>query len=63
MKKNDKIALRQKSTEELQKALLENNQKLAESKVKYTNGSIKDSSVFKKIKYQMSFIKTLLNQK
>ena len=63
MKKNDKIALRQKSAEELNKVLVETNQKLAESKVKYTNGSLKDSSVFKKIRYQITLIKTLLNQK
>lgn len=63
MKKNDKIALRQKSADELRKSLRETNLKIAESKVKFTNGALKDSSVFKKLHYQLSFITTLLNQK
>ncbi|MCL4384434.1 50S ribosomal protein L29 [Patescibacteria group bacterium] len=63
MKKNDKIALRQKSTDELQAALRETQQKLAESRVRFSNGALKDSSVFKKLRYQISLITALINQK
>lgn len=63
MKRNDKVAYHQKSSDELQKILSEKIKDLSEERVKYTSGTTKDSSVFKKIKYQIAFIKTLLYQK
>ena len=63
MKRNDKVTYHQKTRDELLKLLSENVKNLSEERVKYTSGSTKDSSVFKKIKYQIAFIKTLLHQK
>ncbi len=62
MKKTDKISYRQKSREELQKLLIDLKKKLVESKAKYLTGNQKDTSVFKKISYEISFISTLLNE-
>lgn len=60
MKKSDKIALRQKSTDEL-KIILQNKKKeLVELKAKQYTGSLKDTSVFKKTRYEMSLISSLL---
>lgn len=63
MKKNDKILYHQKSAEELNKILIETNQKIVEARIKLVNGSTKDSSVFKKYRYLINFIKTLLAKK
>jgi ribosomal protein L29 len=62
MKKTDKISYRQKSPAELQKNLLDLRKNLIETNAKYATGNQKDTSVFKKIKSQIAFIKTLLSQ-
>lgn len=63
MKKTDKIATTQKSEAELNQELKKLQKDLFESRVKHSMASTKDTSVFKKIKYQIAFIKTLLNKK
>jgi ribosomal protein L29 len=62
MKKTDKIALRQKSPLELKKILTEKNKELVELKSKQFLGNQKDTSVFSKIRYEISFVSSLLNQ-
>lgn len=61
MKKSDKISYRQKSKNELIKLLADLNKKLVESRAKYQLGGLKDSSVFRKTRYQIAFIKSLLS--
>ena len=63
MKKTDKIAYRQKTNQELIKNLSDLRKSLVEARVKYTTGNQKDTSVFKKIKYEISLILTILAQK
>lgn len=63
MKKTDKISYRQKSTEELTKNLIELRKKLVETKAKLASGTQKDTSVFEKIKYEISLISTFLTEK
>lgn len=63
MKKTDKIAYKQKTKAELTKNLMDLRKSLVESNAKYANGNQKDTSVFKKIKYEISLISTLLAQK
>ena len=60
MKKTDKISYRQKSQDELKKDLLNLRKSLIEANAKYATGNQKDSSVFRKIKRQISLILTLL---
>lgn len=62
MKKTDKISYQQKPKEELIKLLTEAQKKLVETKAKLMTGNQKDSSVFKKVKYEVALISTLLNQ-
>jgi len=62
MKKTDKISYQQKPIEELQKLLLEAQKKLVENKAKLKTGNLKDTSVFKKLKFEISLISTLLKQ-
>ena len=62
MKKTDKISYRQKSPAELQKLLSDLKKKLVENKAKLLTGNQKDTSVFKKIKYEISFISTLITE-
>jgi len=62
MKKTDKIAYRQKSTEELQKLLVQLNKKFVEAKSKQYLGNQKDTSVFKKIQSEIALVLTLINQ-
>jgi ribosomal protein L29 len=62
MKKTDKISYKQKSVDELQKMLADLKKKLVENKAKLLTGNQKDTSVFKKIKYEISFISTLIKQ-
>lgn len=61
MKKTDKISMRQKTKAELEKLLIESKKKLLENKSKFATGNLKDTSVFKKIQYEIAYIKTLLN--
>lgn len=62
MKKTDKISYQQKPIEELQKLLFEAQKKLVENKAKLKTGNLKDTSVFKKLKFEISLISTLLKQ-
>jgi ribosomal protein L29 len=60
MKKTDKITLREKSAQELQKTLADTQKQLVESKAKFALGNLKDSSLIGKLKYQIALIKTLI---
>ena len=62
MKKTDKISYRQKSPEELLKLLADQKKKLVETRAKHLTGNLKDTSVFKKINYEISFISTLITE-
>jgi ribosomal protein L29 len=62
MKKTDKISYRQKPKEELSKLLSDLKKKLVETKAKQLTGNQKDTSVFKKIKYEIALISTLIKQ-
>jgi ribosomal protein L29 len=62
MKKTDKISYRQKSKEELQKVLADLKKQLVETRAKHLMGNQKDTSVFKKMNYQISFIETIINE-
>jgi len=62
MKKTDKISYRQKSPVELQKSLFDLRKDLIEANAKYATGNQKDTSVFKKIKGQISLVLTLLSE-
>ncbi|MFA5750193.1 MAG: 50S ribosomal protein L29 [Candidatus Shapirobacteria bacterium] len=62
MKKTDKISYRQKSPVELKKNLLDLRKNLIEFNAKSATGNQKDTSVFKKIRKQISLILTLLNE-
>ena len=63
MKKTDKISYRQKSIEELSKTLFETKKNLVETRAKQATGNLKDTSVFKKIKYEIALISTLIKEK
>ncbi|MDP4009836.1 MAG: 50S ribosomal protein L29 [Candidatus Shapirobacteria bacterium] len=63
MKKTDKISYRQKSVAELQKLLSNSKKNLVESRMKFHTGNQKDTSIFKKIKYEIVYILTLLKEK
>ena len=63
MKKTDKISYRQKSVEELNKILFETKKNAVESRAKQATGNLKDTSVFKKIKYEIALISTLIKEK
>lgn len=63
MKKTDKIAYRQKTTSELIKNVSDLRKNLVEVRAKYSTGNQKDTSVFKKIKYEIALISTILAQK
>ena len=63
MKKTDKISYRQKPLEELSKELLQLKNSLVEAKAKLAMGNLKDTSVIKKTKYQISLLNTLLKEK
>lgn len=62
MKKTAKIAYSEKSPAELQKLLVESGKKLVENRAKLITGNLKDTSVFKKIKYEMAYVSTLLKK-
>ncbi|HPD44559.1 MAG TPA: 50S ribosomal protein L29 [Candidatus Woesebacteria bacterium] len=63
MKKTDKIAYRQKTKTELEQLLQEARKKYLESKSKFAIGNLKNTSLFKKMRYEIAFIKTLLKEK
>jgi ribosomal protein L29 len=62
MKKTDKIAYSEKSPSELQKLLAESGKKLVETRAKLITGNLKDTSAFKKIKYEIAYISTLIKK-
>jgi ribosomal protein L29 len=62
MKKSDKIAYRQKTPAELQKLLADLKKKLVENKAKLLTGNQKDTSIFKKIRYELSLISTIIKE-
>jgi len=62
MKKTAKISYRQKTKVELEKSLLEAKNKYLENKSKFATGNLKDTSIFKKIKYEIALILTLLKE-
>jgi ribosomal protein L29 len=62
MKKTDKISYQQKSVAELTKSLTDTAKSLVELKIKHASGNQKDTSVFKKLRYQMALIKTIIKQ-
>lgn len=63
MKKTDKISYRQKSVQELNKLLFDLKKKFVETKAKSATGNLKDTSMFKKIKYEIALISTLITEK
>ncbi len=62
MKKTDKISYRQKSPQELNKTLIDLRKQFIEAKAKFATGNQSDTSVFKKIKNQISLVLTLLSE-
>jgi len=60
MKKSDKIALKQKSVPEAIKLLTEKKKALFEAKAKQFLGSLKDTSVFKKLRFEISLLSSLI---
>ncbi|HEX8923220.1 MAG TPA: 50S ribosomal protein L29 [Patescibacteria group bacterium] len=62
MKKTDKISYRQKSPQDLRDLLFNTKKKLVENRAKLATGNLKDTSVFKKIKYEISLISTILSE-
>ncbi len=63
MKKTDKISYRQKSIEDLNKIVFDAQKKLVETKAKLATGNLKDTSVFKKIKYEIALVSKLIKEK
>jgi len=63
MKKSDKIDYHQKTISELNTLLVSVRKKLVESRIKHGNGQLKDSSIFKKLKYEMALVLTIISQK
>ncbi len=63
MKKSDKISYHQKDIASLTKLISDLNQKLVESKAKQQLGGLKDTSVFKKIKYEIALVQSLISSK
>jgi len=63
MKKTDKISYRQKAIVELEKLLSDKRKLLVETKAQFITGQKKDSSIFKKMKYELSLIATLITEK
>jgi len=62
MKKTDRISYRQKSSQELSKNLIDLRKQFVETKAKFATGNQTDTSVFNKIKKQISLILTLLSE-
>ncbi|MBU3935733.1 50S ribosomal protein L29 [Patescibacteria group bacterium] len=63
MKKSDKIVYQQKTLPELKKEIVSLQKQLIEAKIKQGSGQMKDTSLFKKIKYQIALMLTLISQK
>lgn len=63
MKKSDKLSYQQKDSVELKKLLVDLKKKMVEQRSKLYLGNLKDTSVFKKIKYEIALISTILSTK
>lgn len=63
MKKSDKIAFKDKSVASLLIDIGAQHKKLSETLVNFHQGHHRDTSVFKNIKYQIAYLKTLISQK
>lgn len=63
MKKSDKITYRQKTLLQLFLQLSDLRLQFNQLKAKQSTGKLKDSSLFKKTRYQIALIKTLITQK
>jgi len=63
MKKSDKMPYHQKNIVELNQQLASVRKQLVEARIKHGGGQLKDTSVFKKLKYQISLILTIIKQK
>jgi len=63
MKKSDKMPYHQKNIAELNQQLASIRKKLVEARIKHGGGQLKDTSIFKKLKYQISLILTIVRQK
>ncbi|MFA6518763.1 MAG: hypothetical protein WCV93_03920 [Candidatus Shapirobacteria bacterium] len=63
MKKSDKIATKDKSIASLLIDIKEQQKKLADARIGFHQGQLRDTSVFKKIGYQIAYFKTLIGQK
>lgn len=61
MKKSDKISYHQKDPSEIAKILSSLPQKIIEAKAKQQLGNLKDTSVFKKLRYEIALAKSLLS--
>ncbi|MBI2464871.1 50S ribosomal protein L29 [Candidatus Shapirobacteria bacterium] len=62
MKKTDKMSYRQKSSQELSVALADLQKKLVETRLKHLTGNQKDTSVIRKIKYEIAYVSTLITE-
>jgi len=62
MKKTDKMSYRQKSSQELVSALADLQKKLVETRLKHLTGNQKDTSVIRKIKYEIAYVSTLITE-
>lgn len=62
MKKTDKMSYRQKSSQELISALADLQKKLVETRLKHLTGNQKDTSVIRKIKYEIAYVSTLITE-
>lgn len=63
IKKSDKIVYRQKTLAQLSSELESLRRQLNEYHVKQGSGQLKDTSVFKKTRYKIALIQTLISQK
>jgi ribosomal protein L29 len=60
MKKSDKIALTSKSVGDLPKLLADKKKAFFEAKAKQFLGSLKDTSVFKKLRFEIALLSSLI---
>ncbi|HEX8924102.1 MAG TPA: 50S ribosomal protein L29 [Patescibacteria group bacterium] len=63
MKKTDKMSYRQKTVSELNTMVSDLHNKLVETRSKLHTGNLKDTASINKIKYEIAFISTLIQEK
>ena len=63
MKSKDKKAFQAKNTKELNQDLIKSKKDLIDQKLKLKTGSLKDTSLIKKTRYQIALIKTIIQSK